>query len=209
MGILTVVRANTVQSTGLDVTGTSLLSTQQQDLLAKQIRQATQELELLLSDRKQTELLTRIEPQSWCVVECLDHLTQTTRAFLPAIAKAVAAAPKLKADRRLRTGILPSLFIRNLNPPYRFRYKVLPQLAPQCPDSAAAWASFIDSQSELLAILSSTAGLAIDQVRIKSPVYGRMTYNIFGALRMLVAHQSRHIWQMRQILKALDSRLVA
>lgn len=209
MGILTAVRANTVQSTGLDVSGTALVSLQQQALLAKQIRQATQELESLLADRKQTELLTRVEPDSWCLAECLDHLTQTTRAFLPAISKAIAAAPKLKIDRRLRTGILPSLFIRNLNPPYRIRYKVLPQLAPKCPDSGTAWASFTESQAELLAILNSTAGLAIDQVRIKSPVYGRITYNIYGALRMLVAHQGRHIWQVRQILNALDCHRVA
>ena len=66
-----------------------------------------------------------------------------------------------------------------------------------------------ESQSELLAILSSTAGLAIDEVRIKSPVYGRISYNIYGALRMLAAHQRRHVWQIGRILKALDSRVTA
>ena len=206
MGILTVARANTVQSNGLDVSGTGLLSIQQQATLAQQIRQATQDLELLLAGRKNTELLTRLEPDLWSVAECLDHLTQTTRTFLPAIERAIAAAPKLKIDRRLRTGILPSLFIRHLNPPYRIRLKVLPQLAPGRAD-AGALANFMESQSQLLTILSSTAGLAIDKVRIKSPVYGRIRYNIYGALRMLAAHQRRHIWQISQILAALDRQL--
>lgn len=207
MGILTVVSAKTVQSSGLETAGAALVSIQQQATIARQIRQATKDLEVLVAGRSRTELVARLEPASWCVAECLDHLTQTTRAFLPAISAAMAAAPKLKSNRRLRTGILPSLFIRNLNPPYRIRFKVLPQLAPQNLDCDTAWSGFVESQSELLTILSSTAGLALDKVRIKSPVYGRITYNIYAALRMLAAHQSRHVWQISQILKALDSSI--
>ena len=207
MGILTVVRTNTVQSSGLAVLEIEFVSTQQQAAIALQIRQATADLKALVEGRNKTELAARLEPGSWSVAECLDHITQTTRAFLPAISGAIATAPKLKRNRRLRTGFLPSLFIRNLNPPYRIRFKVLPQLAPRNCEAETAWASFVESQLALLAVLSSTAGLAIDEVRIQSPVYGRISYNIYGALRMLAAHQRRHIWQISQILKALDSRL--
>jgi len=208
MGILTVVGTNTVQSGGLEVSGAELLSIQQQGTIARQIRQATTDLETLVAGRSSTELVTCLEPGSWSAAECVDHLTRTTRAFLPAIEEAIAAAPKLKINRRLRTGILPSLFIRNLNPPYRVRFKVLPQLAPHSPDAGTALASFMESQSQLSTILSSAAGLAIDEVRIKSPVYGRISYNIYGALRMLAAHQRRHIWQISRVLKALDTRLM-
>jgi len=206
MGTLTVPTANTAQSKGPDVLGAELLSIQQQVTIGNQIRQVTRDAEALVLKRDKEDLVTRLEPGAWCVAECLDHLTQTTRAFLPAISDAIAEAPKLTRNRRLRTGILPSLFIRNLNPPYRIRFKVLPQLTPQNPDSETAWTSFVESQSQLLATLLSTAGLAIDEVRIKSPVYARITYNIYGAFRMLAAHQRRHIWQIEQILKTLDKR---
>lgn len=195
-----------MQSNGFDVIGTCLVSIQQQAAIVQQIRQTTTELEAIVRGRSSLELAARLGAGVWSVAECLDHLTQTTRAFLPAISASIATAPRLKADRRLRTGIFPSLFIWNLNPPYWVRFKVLPQLAPQNPDCGTAWTSFVESQSELLAILGSTAGLAIDEVKIKSPVYGRINYNIYGALRMLAAHQRRHVWQIGQILKALDSR---
>ena len=207
MGMQAVVGANTGQSNGLAISGAGLLSIQQQTAIAHQIEQLTKEVERLVLGRDKSELMTRPEPGSWCVAECLDHLTQTTRAFLPGISAAVARAPKLKTNRRLRTGILPSLFIRNLNPPYRIRFKVLPRLAPKNPVSDTAWDNFVQSQSELLVVLSSAAGLAIDKVRIKSPVYARISYNIYGAFRMLAAHQSRHVWQISQILSVLDSRL--
>ena len=206
MGTLTVPTANTAQSEGPGVLGAELISIQQQVTLADQIRHLTLRAEALVLQRNKADLVTRLKPGSWCVSECLDHLTQTTRAFLPAIADAIAEAPKLTANRRLRTGILPSLFIRNLNPPYRIRLKVLPQLTPQNLDSETAWTSFVESQSGLLQTMLSTAGLAIDKVTIKSPVYARISYNLYGAFRMLAAHQSRHIWQMEQILKALDER---
>ena len=205
MGTLTVPAANTPQSEGLDVLGAAL-SIQQQIAIADHIRRMTRDAEALLARRDKVDLSTPLKPGSWCVAECLDHLTQTTRAFLPAISEAIAEAPKLKRNRRLRTGLLPNLFIRNLNPPYRIRFKVLPQLTPQNPDSETAWTSFVESQAQLLSALLSTAGLAIDKVRIKSPVYARISYNIYGTFRMLAAHQSRHIWQIEQILKALDKR---
>jgi hypothetical protein len=86
---------------------------------------------------------------------------------------------------------------------------VLPQLTPQNANSETAWVAFVESQRQLLETVLSAAGLAIDKVRIKSPVYARISYNLYGAFRMLAAHQSRHIWQIEQILKALDNRLTS
>jgi DinB superfamily len=205
MGSLTLPTANTAQSEGLDVHRADLVSIQQVTI-AEQIRQNTRYAEALVLQRGKADLVTRLKPGSWCVAECLDHLTQTTRAVLPAILEAIAATPKLTRNRRLRTGILPSLFIRNLNPPYRIRFRVLPHLTPQNPDSETAWTGFVESQSQLLETMLSTAGLAIDKVRIKSPVYARISYNLHGAFGMIAAHQRRHIWQIEQILKTLDKR---
>jgi len=205
MGILTATAAS-IGSHSLDVLETDLISLRQQVRVAHQIRQATWDAAALLSGRDNADLLVRLKPQSWCVAECLDHLTQTTRAFLPAISEAIARAPKLRTNRRLRTGVVPSLFIRSLNPPYRIRFKVLPQLVPQPLSSEEAWSGFTLSQSELLATLSTAAGLAIDRVSVKSPVYARISYNIYGVFRMLAAHQNRHVWQIGQILKELDNR---
>lgn len=62
----------------------------------------------------------------------------------------------------------------------------------------------MESQAQLSEVVGSAAGLAIDRVRIKSPVYARISYNVYGALRILTAHERRHIWQVQQILKARD-----
>jgi hypothetical protein len=173
--------------------------------LLEQFQSATREAKKLALDRSADELVWRIEPKSWSAAECLDHLARTTGSFLPAISRAVAGAPKLTTKRALRTGTLASLLIRNLEPPYRLRYKVIPQLAPRQMDFEAARAAFEKSQSRLLETLCSAAGFAIDKVTVPCPVCTPVTYNAYGALRMLAAHQRRHLWQVRQILAALDA----
>ena len=178
-------------------------SIEQLTSLAEQLQRTTRDAQELAFGRSDAHLNTRPEPDSWSVAECFDHLAQTTRAFLPAISDAVATAPNLTANRPLRTGTLAWLFIRNLEPPYRLRYKVLAPLAPRQQAFETAWGSFVQSQSELSETVHSAAGLAIDRVKIKSPVYARIRYNVYGAFRILAAHQCRHLWQVQQIFKAL------
>ncbi len=184
----------------------NLISLRQLATLAEQIQIVTHAGEGLMKGRTRAELNARPEPDSWSVAQCLDHLAQTTRAFLPAISDSIATAPRLVTGRSLRTGMLARLFIRNLEPPYRIRIKVLPQLTPKHEDFDFAWSAFVDSQSELSRAVVSAGGLAIDTVKIKSPVYARVSYNVYGAFRMLLAHERRHLWQIEQILSALDRK---
>jgi hypothetical protein len=98
------------------------------------------------------------------------------------------------------------LLIRNLEPPYRLRYKVISQLAPQERDFEAAWSSFQDSQSQLSEAVQSAAGLAIDKTKVPCPLCAHVTYNAYGAFRMLATHQRRHLWQMEQILGGIEEQ---
>jgi hypothetical protein len=173
--------------------------------LLEQIPRATLEARKIVLGRVAVDLTTRLEPEAWSVAECLDHLARTTNAFLPAISNAIAAAPKLTTNRDLRTGTIASLLIRHLEPPYRLRYKVLSQLVPQEKDFDPAWLAFEESQLRLSEAVRSAAGLAIDLVKVQCPVYAHLTYNVYGAFLMLTAHERRHLWQMEQILTALES----
>jgi hypothetical protein len=179
-------------------------SSEQLAVLLNQIHGATRDAKMLVLGRTQADLTQRPGPDSWSVAECFDHLAQTTRAFLPAISNAIASAPNLTTSRPLRTGTLARLFIRNLEPPSRLRFKVIAEIAPRNQDFETAWSGFLESQSQLAEAMHSAAGLAIDQVRVKAPVYARISYNVYGAFRMLAAHERRHLWQTEKIFKAID-----
>lgn len=174
--------------------------------LLQQVENATNHAERLVFGRSREELTTRVRPHSWSATECLEHLVLTTRAFLPRIAEAVSNAPKLTRNRALRGDLLARVLIRSLEPPYRLRHKVLPHIAPRQKDFPSTWGEFLESQQQLAQVIGSAAGLAIDRVKIQSPVCSRLSYNVYGALGILSAHQRRHLWQVDHILQALELR---
>lgn len=190
-------------------TGTIRVSARQLDSLLIQAENVSLKAKELIAGRSQSDLTTSLESAGWSVAQCLDHLAQTTNAFVPAISSAISRAPLLTTNRALRTGALTRLFIRNLEPPYRLRFKVLAPLVPRQQGFHSAWSAFEESQVQLAKAIWSAAGLAIDQVKVESPVYARFNYNVYGALRMLIAHERRHLWQIEQILNALTSHTSA
>ncbi|MGA2743061.1 MAG: DinB family protein [Candidatus Sulfotelmatobacter sp.] len=174
--------------------------------LLEQFHRVTNDANKLVLGRAAGDLTSRLHSGSWSATECLDHLTRTTLSFLPAISRAIATAPELATNRSLRTGTIALLLIRNLEPPYRLRYKVIPELVPQKTGFEAAWSNFERSQSQVSEGVQAAVGFAIDKVQVRCPVYARISYNVYGAFRMLAAHQRRHLWQMQQILTALDRK---
>jgi hypothetical protein len=174
--------------------------------LLQQVQSATDHAKRLVLGRSIEELTSRVRQDSWSVTECVEHLALTTKAFLPPIAEIMARTPRLTKNRSLRCDLLAKVLIRTLEPPYRLRHKVLAHLAPRENDFPAAWKAFLQSQHELAEIIRFAVGLAIDTVKIQSPVCTRVSYSVYGALGILSAHQRRHLWQMEQILGALDRR---
>ena len=185
-------------------TGMTQVSTAQLETVLSQVENVTRKASDLVAGRNPTQLTTSLESTSWSVAQCLDHLTLTTIAVLPAISAAIERAPRLTTNRALRTGALTRLFLRNLEPPYRLRLRVHSCLVPGQHHFNVAWRAFEESQAQLTRTIRAGVGLAIDQVIVESPVYARFSYNVYGALRMLAAHQRRHLWQIKQILKTLD-----
>jgi DinB superfamily len=185
-------------------TSTLSISTGQLDAVLKEAENVTLKAKDLVAGRSQADLAISLESDSWSVAQCLDHLARTTIAFVPALSSAIALAPRLTTNRALRTGAVTSLLIQKLEPPYWRRLKVLAPLIPHERDFNAAWGKFEESQAQLQKIIHSAAGLAIDYVKVESSVHARFSHNVYGALRMLTAHERRHLWQIENILGALD-----
>ena len=111
--------------------GVTRIANGQLESVLDQAETVTRTAKGLVAGRDHSDLTTSLESASWSVAQCLDHLAQTTNAFIPAISSAIARAPRLTRNRALRTGALARLFIRNLEPPYRLRFKVLAPLVPR------------------------------------------------------------------------------
>src|ERR1700690_1054857 len=135
---------------GLPVrTGMTQASTPQLETVLNQVENVTRKASNLVAGRSLAQLTTNVESTSWSVAQCLEHLTLTTLAVLPAISEAISRAPRLTTNRPLRTGALTRVFLRNLEPPYRLRLRVHSSLVPHQSDFNFAWDAFEKSQAQL------------------------------------------------------------
>ena len=146
-------------------------------------------------------------PDRWSAAECVEHLNLTSRAYLPllrdasAIAREIRRSPK-KHYRRDALGWFMSMMIGPLRHLGKFRVprvKTTPAFVPKAGRSRTEILSdFVRLQGELISLIQSADGLAIDEVKIVSPFGGRMRYSAYSALVIVARHEHRHIQQAEE-----------
>jgi len=139
--------------------------------------------------------------KGWSPAECIMHLNMTSEIALPLLRDAIREA---RRENRVSAGpykidFVGRLVLRFTEPPYRLR---APSPASYLPSEvapvAAVLAKFTALQRELLEVVDAANGLALTRIKVAWPVYVRLKYNMFSSLKMIPAHQRRHMWQAEQ-----------
>jgi hypothetical protein len=146
--------------------------------------------------------------ERWSAGECVEHLNITSRAFVPVLRDALR-------DGRTRglTGVRTSyrldlmgwLLLRATEPPVkRQRLKTPAAFVPaSVGPKARVVAEYAELQGALIGILADAEGLLLTKIKLTSPFNARVHYSAYSALRVIPAHQRRHLWQAEQALAVL------
>lgn len=138
----------------------------------------------------------------WSIAECLMHLNITTERFLPLIDEAVrhGRARALTGPGPYSLGVVGWVLARALEPPYRLRTRTPPSFAAARVEAIPeVLARFDYLQQELLTRMDAAAGLALNRLRVTSPLDGRVKYNLMATFTIIPTHQRRHLWQAEQV----------
>jgi hypothetical protein len=164
--------------------------------LAGELRDAGERARRLVSGRESGLLRKAPAGGGWSALQCLAHLNITSEVYLPLLAGALERAPAARPEAHFGIGLLARLLLWSLEPPYRQKTKTIPSWQPGAADDAnAVFASFESLQGRLLELVGRFDGKALDQLMLSSPFDKRLKYNVYAALRILAAHQRRHLWQ--------------
>ena len=142
----------------------------------------------------------------WSIAECVTHLTLSNRPFPPLLR---AAFDEVRRAGRLgsgpfKVGLMGNLLKWSLEPPPRLKFKAKASFRPvEFGPAERVLPDFLEAQEQIEACVREAAGLAIDQVKVVSPVDARVKYNGFAALQIVAAHERRHLWQAEQARKKL------
>jgi len=133
------------------------------------------------------------------------HLNRAGRTYLDEVAHALAGArARGLADRGdWRPSLVGGLMTRSMEPPPRIRLPA-PRIfraaagAPP-PPGAPELATWRSLHREMEERIREAAGLDLRRARVVSPVTRWVRMNAGDALALLLAHERRHLWQIRGI----------
>ena len=160
----------------------------------------------LFAECSEIQLRWRPGPEAWSIAECLLHLIQTGRAYLPSFDRAIE-----EGRRRGRTGEGPYRHpwlsrwaVSMLEPPARQRFKAPAIFAPQ-PFSGSP-AAILDEFDALGAAfverLDASRGLDLGWLRVASPAMPLFRFSLGMAFALMAAHERRHLVQARAVTAA-------
>ena len=146
-------------------------------------------------------------PGRWSIGQCVEHLNLTTERYLPVIqqAESDARARGLLRPGPFSLGVIERWFLGVMEPPPRRRVRTrrafiaAAQLDPQ-----ATMERFRTLNGRFGECIRQADGIDLKAVKVKSQ-FGPVSWTMNGTFLLLLAHQRRHLWQAREVRKALAS----
>lgn len=138
----------------------------------------------------------------WSVGECVSHLLVTLELYLPRIESAVTAGladPRARRDpgtpSRPPRGFAARL-IQSQEPPVKRGMKAVKVLR-EFPDrdGSSLRNDWVTQHESLEAWIRDSATIDLTRVKIRSPVLRLLRMKLDTAIRFILAHERRHIWQ--------------
>ena len=178
---------------------------EQLDALRRALREAQSGIERLAGTATDAQWMARTRSGGWSAAECVAHLTLTNRAYLPLFEAARSAVPAgATVPGRYRRSLAGWLLEWSQEPPVRSRYKTMPAFVPEAaaPKNVTV-AAFVASQDALCEWVAQGERVPLNLMTIISPFNQRLKYNAYSALRVLAAHDRRHLWQAERAVRGV------
>jgi len=182
------------------------------DYTRLQIEQIPAELSHTMADVRATfssldarRLNWRPASTSWSVAQCFQHLVQSNREMYAAFVKAVDRSRPRTFWQRVP--LLPAFFGRMLvttqGPSGKRKFTAPKPAQPSSSDiDAGVLDRFVAGHEEVAAFARGLAGREPGRMIMVSPFVSVVTYSVLDGLRLIVAHERRHVEQARRVMQA-------
>ena len=175
---------------------------QQIDTLKTELNASSERARNLFKNHSGDQLLRRPASGGWSAAECVEHLALTTNMFLPDLdaARQKGARESFLSNAPFKCDIVGGLLLKMVGPGGRFKVKATKGVPATLTSSDAALNDFLVSQTALEQRLEGAAAISLDNIKTVSPMNSIISYNIYSLLRIIEAHQRRHLQQAEKAL---------
>lgn len=142
-------------------------------------------------------------PDSWSILECLEHLNRYSSYYNPALAKAIAANAG-NADQTISYTWLGKKSLDMVRPDNGKKSKTVKHMNPNNSQlGRQTLEEFLDHQTELLQLLDKAKGANLNKKAIPVEFFKLLKLRIGETLEFVALHQERHLQQALKVKKQL------
>jgi hypothetical protein len=139
-------------------------------------------------------------PDSWSILECLEHLNRYCRFYLPQLSKAIAAAPAVARPGEFSSGWLGRKIVDSVDPKNIRKQKTFKHLNPNNSRlTKDTLTEFMQHQETLLQLLEQSGRVDLNKKAVPVEFFRLLKIRIGVAFLFLVTHQERHIGQALRV----------
>lgn len=173
-------------------------------LLQELATQVKSHIEYATSLEKQTEkpLNARITPDSWSVLECIEHLNRYGNFYLPEIEKQINSSHS-KPEAEFKSGMLGNYFAKSMLPKAKLnKMKTFKNMNPiHSKLDKSVLKTFISQQKKLLLLLENAENVSLNKAKTSISISTLIKLKLGDTFRFLIYHNERHIQQAQKVLK--------
>lgn len=174
------------------------------DEMVVEVHRQGREVAEIVDAHSAGDLRWRPEPNRWSLLGHVAHMSLVNGAYLGVLEATIHDAKRQGASEAIgpyRHPWIARWFARSMEPPPSRR---LPTVKSMVPDpgleSADAVNVFERHQKALAALIGDARGLDLGRVRFRSPLFRLLRMSVGTGFAVLLAHNRRHIWLMREVI---------
>jgi len=140
--------------------------------------------------------------RSWSVGECLDHITNTTNAYLLNVEKALKTArdKDMTYNKPMKAGLFARWFIKTVGPNSSMKLSAPGIFRPEAVErNESSVDAFLKMNEALMQTMIKADQWNVNKPKLSSPLTGLIRFSIGEALWLQVAHAQRHLLQARRV----------
>ena len=149
-------------------------------------------------------------PDSWSILECLEHLNRYSRYYNPALAKAIAQNTGGNFVPSIDYSWLGKKSLDMVRPQNMKKHKTVKHMNPNNSQlSRATLEEFLKHQTELLHLLQNAKSANLNKKAIPVEFFKLLKLRIGETLEFVVVHQERHVQQALRVKQQLAKQAAA
>lgn len=172
--------------------------------LREELIQLTQENIMKVSAFQQLpidKLTERRTPESWSVLECIEHLNRYGKFYIPEISNRITTSTYTES-KTFKSGWLGNYFAKSMLPKEKQnKMKTFTSMNPlNCSLDKNVLTLFLNQQKQILKLLEASAQTDLSKVKTSVSISKWIKLRLGDTFRIVIYHNLRHILQAENVL---------